>query len=101
MALVPIAACFFTLAADGPTHGWLQSGDLGGQYSKDDIWDLGYKVSPAGAQSLETQHKQCLWSSVASQSRCREVPNGPNHHCVCKDKMTLWYLINVQYIAFD
>lgn len=29
MALVPIAACFFTLAADGPTHGWLQSGDLG------------------------------------------------------------------------
>lgn len=44
MALEPIAACFFTLEADGPRHGWLERGDLSGQCSKDDIWDLGYKV---------------------------------------------------------
>lgn len=95
MALGQIAACFFTLAADGPTHSWLESGDLAGQCSKDDMWDLGYKVAPAGAQSFEPQCKQHLWSLVASKSLCREVPNGPNHRCVCKDKMTLWSLIKV------
>lgn len=32
--LVPTAASFSTLAADGPTHGWLESGDLGGHSAR-------------------------------------------------------------------
>lgn len=91
-ALVPIAACFFTLEADGPTPGWLEGGDLGGQCREDDIWDFGYKVSPAGALSHSASGACGL---AASRSLCKEVLNGPNHLCVCTDKITVWYLINL------
>lgn len=79
-ALVPIAACFFTLEADGPTPGWLEGGDLGGQCREDDIWDFGYKVSPAGALSHSASGR--LWSGSFTVTVQRSAKRAKSSLCL-------------------
>lgn len=97
-APAPIAASFSTLAADGLHMAgwraviWVATAQQGRHLGP---WMQGVTCRspvPWVRATMQVAPLVFAGSEVAVQ---REVPDGMNHHCVCKDKMTLQYLIKV------
>lgn len=101
---MPIVDGFSTLAADGlHTAGWkavlwvatAQQGRHLGPWAQGVTCRSPVPWVRATMQIVPVVFASC---KVAVQ---REVPGGLNPHCVYKDKMTPWYLINHQNLTFD